>query len=93
MPEHVYLILNEQAEKRNLTSFIVELVEQRDRHNEIIEKLNRIEATVAAGRYISPLPVAESSPVEVAGELKDVRITAAKEVTSTVKIDDEDYDF
>lgn len=43
MPDTVYKILNEKALKRNLTSYIIELVEESLKSKEVLKRLDKIE--------------------------------------------------
>ncbi|EJS63634.1 hypothetical protein CN425_16340 [Bacillus cereus] len=43
MPEDVYRILNEKANSRQLTAFIVELVQNEKRYEQLLQKLDTVE--------------------------------------------------
>ncbi|PEE37777.1 hypothetical protein [Bacillus pseudomycoides] len=43
MPEDVYRILNEKANSRQLTAFIVELVQNEKRYEQLLQKLDHVE--------------------------------------------------
>ncbi|MES5957431.1 hypothetical protein QCI42_29495 [Bacillus fungorum] len=50
MPDNVYEILNEKVSKRNLTEYVVDLVQNQNKDQQLIrmlmEKLNNIESTL-----------------------------------------------
>ncbi|HEK9103484.1 TPA: hypothetical protein SUB30_004966 [Bacillus pseudomycoides] len=43
MPEDVYRILNEKANSRQLTTFVVELVQNKKRYEQLLQKLDTVE--------------------------------------------------
>ncbi|WP_142334777.1 hypothetical protein, partial [Bacillus pseudomycoides] len=43
MPEDVYKILNEKANSRQLTAFVVELVQNEKRYEQLLQKLDNVE--------------------------------------------------
>ncbi|KEK21850.1 hypothetical protein [Bacillus gaemokensis] len=43
MPEDVYKILNEKANSRQLTAFVVELVQNENRYEQLLQKLDHVE--------------------------------------------------
>ncbi|MBY0598954.1 hypothetical protein [Bacillus bingmayongensis] len=43
MPEDVYKILNEKANSRQLTAFVVELVQNEKRYEQLLQKLDTVE--------------------------------------------------
>ncbi|MBO1627996.1 hypothetical protein [Bacillus arachidis] len=43
MPEDVYRILNERANSRQLTAFVVELVQNEKRYEQLLQKLDHVE--------------------------------------------------
>lgn len=43
MPDDVYKILNEKASSRQLTAFVVELVQNEKRYEQLIQKLDNVE--------------------------------------------------
>lgn len=48
MPDHIYKVLNEKSQKRVLTEYVVELMEYKNRENELLQlllkKIDKLEA-------------------------------------------------
>lgn len=105
MPDDVYQILNEKSNSRQLTSYVVELVQNEQRHEQLMQKLENVE------KRLKPLDTVENKleqllangfvtttkQTDLKGEepaLKEGKIINAKEVLGGIaKEDNEETDF
>lgn len=95
MPEDVYRILNEKANSRQLTTFVVELVQNEKRHEQLLQKLDTVE------NKLNLLLTNGFVPAQGQGDLKTTepvlqegKIIDAKEVLGGIsKEDNEEIDF
>jgi len=105
MPDDVYKILNEKASGRQLTAFIVELVQNEKRYEQLIQKLDNVEQKLNLLDTVeSKLDLLLTNGFVSAPEQDDIkaeepilqegRIIDAKEVIGGIsKEDSEEIDF
>ncbi|MFL0196058.1 hypothetical protein ACJDU8_10845 [Clostridium sp. WILCCON 0269] len=96
MPDDVYQILNEKALKRNLTSYIIDLVKKEENDKLILERLDNISEYIS--RISSKVYVKsdmEDNIIEEKRSLKEgMIINEIKEVTGELDQEDTvDYDY
>ena len=91
MPDDVYEILNEKALRRKITPFIIELVQDRIKEKELLEKLNVIDAKI--DRLTSGNTIIKNSSLEEE-VLAEGRLIQAAVVISEIEEEDiVEYDF
>lgn len=105
MPDDVYEILNEKSNSRQLTSYVVELVQNEQRYEQLMQKLdsvekrlnlldkveNKLDLLLSNGFTTTQKPTdfKDEEPV-----LKEGKIINAKEVIGEIaKEDNEEVDF
>ncbi|HHT7191194.1 hypothetical protein PDN14_27900 [Bacillus cereus group sp. Bc222] len=105
MPEDVYRILNEKANSRQLTAFVVELVESEKRYEQLLKKLDTVEQRLnlldTVENKLNLLLTNEFVPVQRQEGLKteepilqEGKIINAKEVLGGISEEDnEEIDF
>lgn len=105
MPDDVYKILNEKSNSRQLTSFVVELVQNEQRYNELMKKLDSVERRLnLLDTFENKLDLLLSNDLVTTKkqtgfkdnelELKEGKIIDTKEVIGGIsKEDKEEIDF
>ncbi|KAA0782799.1 hypothetical protein [Bacillus sp. BPN334] len=105
MPDDVYEILNEKSNSRQLTSYVVELVQNEQRYEQLMQKLESVEERLnlldtvenKLDQLLSNGFVTTPKQPDLKGEepdLKEGKIINAKEVIGGIaKEDNEEADF
>ncbi|MGH0944836.1 hypothetical protein ACQVTS_27255 [Bacillus mycoides] len=105
MPDDVYEILNEKSNSRQLTSYVVELVQNEQRYEQLMQKLESVEKRLnlldtvenKLDQLLSNRFVTTPNQTDLKGEepaLKEGKIIDAKEVIGGIaKEDNEEVDF
>lgn len=88
IPDYIYDILNDKADKRILTPYIVELVKNQETNKIILEKLDNIETKIDS---ISSGVVINKKEPSRSEELKEGTVFKAKEVKK-VEVDYKDLE-
>ncbi|MDC2867327.1 hypothetical protein [Bacillus sp. BP-3] len=95
MPNDVYQILNEKANSRQLTSYVVELVQEKKRYEQLMKKLDTVESKLdlLLTNGFVPKPTEQEFKVEES-MLQEGKIIDAKEVIGGfAEEDNEEVDF
>ncbi|HEF1857346.1 MULTISPECIES: hypothetical protein [Bacillus] len=105
MPDDVYNILNEKSNSRQLTSYVVELVQNEQRYEQLMQKLDSVEKRLnlldkvenkldllLSNGFITTQKLTDLKDEE--SVLKEGKIINAKEVIGGIaKEDNEEVDF
>lgn len=91
IPDNFYVILDAKAKARALTPFIVELMQERDKYQEVLSEIKEIKEILLNGNITAKVNVEEEQKKDV-GEIIEGKVINDSSIVSEVENEEEiDY--